>query len=115
MRKIVLSLEYGGYPIWIYDEQDMIDYVDIPDEWVEDENLDTTEIESKLIEVQRLYNSGFIDNETTFEFIGFQGDNEKIDRMNKLLDEVRVFIKEHLPNEYSFEDRVITYNELKGF
>lgn len=115
MRTIVLSFEWHCYPIWVYDEEYMVDYNDFLDEWEEDKTLDKKDIKAKLDELQDLYDFGFINNPTTFEFVGFQGDTKRMNRLNTLLDEVRSFIKEHLPEGYVFEDRVINHNQLKGF
>lgn len=115
MKTLVLSLEYGAEPIWIYNDDYMIDCNDIPDEWEEDESLDKRKLLSNLDELQNLYESGFIDTERIFDFVGFQGNQEKMNRLLTLLDEIRAFIKEHLPDGYVFEDRVITHNELEGF
>jgi len=115
MRTIVLSFEYKCFPIWVYDDNYMVDYNDILDEWEEDKDLNTADILAKSREAQHLYDSGYIDDGRIFDFVGFKGDKEKLNRLNTLLDEIREFIKEHMPNGYVFEDRVANQDELKDF
>jgi len=110
MRTIVLSFEYKVYPIWVYDEEFIVDYCDWPDEWEDD-----PEMKAKLNEAQDLYDSAFIDDGKTFDFVGFKNDKKKLEHFKTLINEIRAYIKEHLPNGYAFEDWVIDHDELKDF
>lgn len=115
MRTIVLSFEWHCYPIWIYDEEYIVDYNDFPEERKKNDDLGKTKIKNKLVEAQDLYDSGFINTEETFDFVGFQGDKKKMNRLNELLIEIREYIMSHLPEGYVFEDRIINHSQLNGF
>lgn len=109
MKAIVLSFEWSGYPIWIYDEKYRIESNYLPDEW---ENED--DFKNLLYQAQSLYDSAFIDTPKVFDFIGFQHKDD-MGKMQSLLTQIREFIKNNLPKGYVFEDRVIKHNQLKDF
>ena len=73
MKKLRLLLEYGAYPIWIYDiEECCVIDTKMPDEWEND-----IELNDDFIEIQNIYNSLFVNNEKEFLFIGFRSEEER--------------------------------------
>ncbi len=68
MISLRLLIEYGAYPLWIYDEKDggVIDTV-LPDEWADD-----VELSDMLDSIQEQYEALFINNEKEFSFVGFK-------------------------------------------
>lgn len=72
MKKLKLSIEYGCYPLWIYNEEDEIIDNDLPEEAKDDK-----ELEKILDKIQELYDSGFINNSKVFEAIGRPEEVEK--------------------------------------
>lgn len=72
LKKIRLLLEYGCYPVWLYDENgDVIDTL-LPEELRNDSGLD-----SKFDDIQARYDALFIDNTHEFTFIGFKSTTDR--------------------------------------
>lgn len=67
-----LLLEYGCYPVWLYDEDGGVIDTLLPEELRSDVELDR-----KFTDLQKRFDSLFIDNEKEFDFIGFKSDIEK--------------------------------------
>ncbi len=83
MLYIRLLIEYGAYPVWLYDSDGVID-TDLPDDWKDDIYLC-----SSLDKIQDIYDSLFINNEKEFCFIGFTNEQKKdeyVNMINDLLD-----------------------------
>ena len=72
VKKIRLILDYGCYPVWLYDENGNIVDTLLPDELRSDRELD-----SKFDDFQAIYDSLFIDNQHEFSFVGFNNDDER--------------------------------------
>lgn len=74
MISLRLLIEYGAYPLWIYDEEDggVIDTV-LPEEWEDD-----TELSDMLDTIQDQYEALFINNEKEFSFVGFKSREDYI-------------------------------------
>lgn len=69
IKFIRVMLEYGTYPIWLYDEEGVIDN-DNPPEWDDDE-----ELTKAFMDVSNLYDTFFIDNSKEFSYIGCPDEN----------------------------------------
>lgn len=67
LKKIRLLLDYGCYPVWLYDEKG-----DIIDTLLPEELRDDIELDSKFDDLQARYDALFIDNAHEFSFIGFK-------------------------------------------
>lgn len=70
MKYIRLLIEYGAYPIWIYEKNEDEEFVDdtkIPDEWA-----DNLSLFNLCNEIQNEFNSLFIDNINEFKYVGFK-------------------------------------------
>ena len=67
LKRIRLLLDYGCYPVWLYDENG-----DIIDTLLPEELRDDIELDSKFDDLQARYDALFIDNAHEFSFIGFK-------------------------------------------
>ena len=99
MKRIVISLEYGAYPMWIYDgpcveENDLIE-----------ELRDNKLIDDLLMEIQDKYDSLFIDDGIDFSFKGFANEAEKT-MLRKQVNEAIAYIKEKVGDKYQIETRI---------
>ena len=85
MKKIRLLLEYGCFPVWLYDEEeDMIDN-DLPEELSTDK-----ELVHLCNQIQKKYDGLFINSEVEFEYRGFSSleDEEGFKKEAELLEKV---------------------------
>ena len=74
-----LLIEYGAYPIWIYDEDGGVIDTDVPEEWQDDKILC-----DMLDSIQEQYESLFINTEKEFSFVGFKSRAKADDFMSLL-------------------------------
>ena len=72
VKKIRLILDYGCYPVWLYDENGSIVDTLLPEELRSDRELD-----SKFDDLQARYDALFIDNQHEFSFVGFNNADER--------------------------------------
>ena len=72
LKKIRLLLDYGCYPVWLYDENG-----DIIDTLLPEELRDDIELDSKFDDLQARYDALFIDNAHEFSFIGFKSTEDR--------------------------------------
>lgn len=72
IKRIRVMLDYGCYPVWLYDEED-----DIIDTALPEELRSNTELDAKFDELQARYEALFINNEKEFSFKGFTSTEEK--------------------------------------
>ena len=94
IKKIRLLLEYGTYPIWLYNENDeIIDNVP-PPEWENDKELD--ELTTNLIDN---YEKGFINTPKIFEYIGFKSEKEK-STIRALADKIAKLVEQKNNGKY---------------
>ncbi|MBQ3424531.1 MAG: hypothetical protein IJH38_04955 [Clostridia bacterium] len=71
LKKIRVLLDYGAYPVWLYDENgDLIDTL-LPLELRSDRNLD-----NRFDDLQQRYEALFINNTHEFTYIGFKSTEE---------------------------------------
>ncbi|MBR4373873.1 MAG: hypothetical protein IKO57_00275 [Treponema sp.] len=86
MNTVKINLEYGAFPVWVYDSEGNLVDNDFPEYLMEDEELETA-----FSEIQALFDGLFIDDETEFRYIGFKSDgdkavfDEKLENSRKLL------------------------------
>ena len=62
---IRLLLDYGAYPVFLYDDEGCVIDTALPPEWQDDE-----ELADAFDAVDELYRSLFIDNKREFSYIG---------------------------------------------
>lgn len=71
MKTLKIVLDYGSFPIWIYDEKDKFTAARLPDELSEDKQL-----ESLFRKVQKEFEAIYVKNEKEFYCKGFPSDKE---------------------------------------
>lgn len=100
MYKIKLKLEYKCFPMWIYDENNILINNDIVD------GLSTNKsIDSLLTSIQDEFDALFVDNGTEFYFDGFKNNNDKSNFVNKV-QEVYTQIKNEVGKDYIIENLI---------
>lgn len=72
IKKLRLMLEYGCYPVWLYNEKDHIVDTLLPEDLRSDTALD-----SKFDDLQARYESLYINNSHEFTYVGFKSEDEK--------------------------------------
>ena len=72
IKKIRVMLEYGSYPVWLYDKDDIL-----VDTLLPEEIRSNIELDSKFDDLQARYEVLFINDSREFSFIGFQSEDEK--------------------------------------
>ena len=72
IKKIRLLLDYGCYPVWLYDEDD-----DLIDTLLPKELRDDRELDAKFTDLQERYEALFINNEHVFDYVGFRTEADK--------------------------------------
>lgn len=106
MKKVVLSLEYRCFPVWIYGEDGIVEDNDVPEEWEKDSSL-----VSLLEEIQAMHDARFTDDGKVFEFHDFASEEDRV-KIRSLIEEARGKIKRMLPSGYQFEDWTKTHHEV---
>lgn len=99
ITKVVAKLEYGCYPIWLYDEEGFVEDTLLPEELRSD-----TELDSRFDDLQARYNALFINDEHEFSYVGFKSQHEKdlfIHDWVKAIEELR----KKLDKKYEFSDQ----------
>ena len=100
IKKIRLLLDYGCYPVWLYDENgDVFDTL-LPEELRSNELLD-----AKFDSLQARYEQLFINTEKEFLYKGFNSKDEK----NQFLHDWDVAVQELkmlIGNKYEVEDDI---------
>lgn len=100
LNRIRLLLDYGCYPVWLYDEcGDVIDTL-LPEELRND-----TELDAKFDDLQRRYDALFIDNPHEFSFVGFKSNDEREQFFNDWHSTVNEFTKK-LNGRYTITDEI---------
>lgn len=72
IKKIRVMLDYGCYPVWLYDEED-----DVINTLLPEELRSNFELDAKFDDLQARYEALFINNEKEFSYKGFRSDEEK--------------------------------------
>ncbi|HJI72848.1 MAG TPA: hypothetical protein OIM03_00940 [Veillonellaceae bacterium] len=99
ITKVVAMLEYGCYPVWLYDEEGLVEDTLLPEELRND-----TELDSQFDDLQARYDALFINNENEFSYAGFKSQREKdlfIHDWVKAIEELR----KKLDKKYEFSDQ----------
>lgn len=87
---IRVMLEYGTYPIWLYDEDNEILDNDNPPEWDNDK-----ELTDAFMAVSDLYDTFFVDTPQVFEYIGCPDEATK-QKLSDLFDKaMKILIKKN--------------------
>lgn len=72
MKKLRLIFDYGTFPVWQLDEKGICCAQSLPEELLNDSDL-----EKIFNEIESLYEQLFINTSTDFEYIGFKSAEEK--------------------------------------
>ena len=91
---IVVSLEYGCFPVWVYDENNELIDNDLPDTI-----KNNPQIRSLCTEIQNIYDSLYINNDTEFTYQGFNSEEERKEFSEKLT-QLKGLLRETAGEEY---------------
>ena len=72
IKRIRVMLDYGCYPVWLYDEED-----EIIDTLLPNELRSNTELDLKFDDLQKRYEELFVNNEKEFSYKGFSTPEEQ--------------------------------------
>lgn len=72
MNKLIINFEYGGYPVWIYNDGDELIINDLP--WELSEEI---EIDDSFTEIQNIYDRLYKNNSGELKYIGFKSEADK--------------------------------------
>jgi len=99
MNKIIIDLEYGCYPVWIYHENGELAINDLP--W---ELSDEKEIDDAFFEIQNIYDCLFVNRSAEPKYDGFKSEEEKI-HFIKMIDNAIDHIKMKTGDIYIIEKK----------
>ncbi len=99
MLKIKIYLDYRCFPVWIYNNGELISN-DLPKELSEDK-----EVDNAFVEIQNIYDSLFLNNSTEFKYIGFSSESDK-QRYIKMIDDAVSLIEAKLGDSYAIEKKI---------
>ena len=85
IKRIRVMLDYGCYPVWLYDEED-----DVIDTLLPDELRQNSELDAKFDDLQARYEALFINDGKEFSYKGFKSDEEK----QKFLEDWQIAVDE---------------------
>lgn len=72
MKKIMFLLEYKCLPIWVYNKENELLCVELPDDM-----KDNVELDGLIKEIAEEYDSLFINNSVEFSFKGFASEEDE--------------------------------------
>ena len=98
MKAIKIQLEYKCYPVWLYDEDGLVEDTSLPPELVNDHELD-----EKFKSVQERFDATYVDTSTDFYNKGFSSSEEKA-AFKADLEAAVVELMEKCPKTYLVED-----------
>lgn len=85
IKRIRVMLDYGCFPVWLYDEED-----DVIDTLLPDELRQNAELDAKFDDLQARYEALFINDGKEFSYKGFKSDEEK----RKFLEDWQIAVDE---------------------
>lgn len=98
MKVIKIKLEYGCFPVWIYGENSELIGNDLPPYLIGDSDID-----SKFVHIQEVYDSLYLDDGEEFKYIGFKKIEKKENFFIELFSAINL-LESKLDDEYSMED-----------
>ena len=104
-KEIRLMLDYQCFPIWIYQKDGTYIDNDLVEEIRNDKNLC-----KKLEEIQNIFDSLYLNDQSKFEYVGFKSLDQK-DRFMKQVDEVYECLSKLLGDKYTIKN-FIDFNIL---
>lgn len=106
MKVIKIKLEYGCFPVWIYNENNELIENDLPAGLIGD-----TEIEPILVHIQEIFDSLYLNDTKEFRYIGFR-DQEQRELFEEELSTAINLLKSKLNGEYIIDESWL--DELEG-
>ncbi|KGX88009.1 hypothetical protein [Pontibacillus litoralis] len=100
MKTIEIFLDYGCYPMWIFNEQGEL----VDNDLVEELEADG-EIDKMLLEIQKKYDELFEDNAVNFEFKGFKDENDRM-KFLRNVESTITLLKEKIGDKYLVDNKV---------
>lgn len=100
MNKIVISLEYGQYPVWIYNDNGELILNDLPMELSWDRDIDDV-----FLEIQNTYDNLFVKSPEGLKFIGFERESDK-EQLLQMIDNAIILIKMRAGNLFEIEKKL---------
>lgn len=94
MKIIKIKLEYGCFPVWIYDENNKLLENDLPPYLIGDDVVD-----SIFVHIQETYDSLYLNDEKEFKYIGFKDEEKRIKFYKELFSAIDL-LKSKLNSEY---------------
>ncbi|MDE6104778.1 MAG: hypothetical protein K2G38_03720 [Clostridia bacterium] len=104
MIKLVVSLEYGCFPVWRYTESEEIIDNCLPDELCEDK-----ELLAIFLKIDRVFHSIYVNNKKEFYCKGFSS-NKKEEKFRKLLRKAVKMLEERCGDKYEVINRLGYYS-----
>ena len=97
MKTLKISLEYKCFPIWIYDENDVFVDNDLPEDIMQNKELD-----AKLVKLQEIFDSLYVDTPREFHARNFETEEERM-RFLSLLFECKEILETQYGSRYRIE------------
>lgn len=98
MNIIRIKLEYGCFPIWIYNEHNEFISNDLPDSLIGNSAID-----SLFVRIQKTYDSLYLNDGIEFKYIGFTNSKAKASFCEELSTAVDILSQE-LKGQYVVDD-----------
>ena len=100
VKRIRLLLDYGCYPVWLYDENN-----DVIDTLLPEELRSDVELDKKFDDLQARYEALFINDTHEFSYVGFKTEEDR-DIFFRDWELVTAELKEKLQGKYPISDDV---------
>lgn len=98
MKVLRIKLEYGCFPVWIYNENNELVENDLPPYLIDD-----VEIAPTFVHIQEMFDSLYLNNEKEFRYIGFR-DQEQRELLGKELLRAINLLKVKLNSGYTVDE-----------
>lgn len=102
MKTIRIQLEYKCYPVWLYDNEGIVEDTALPPELSNDHELD-----EKFKSIQKRFDETYVDTQTEFYNKGFASPKEKASFKSDLKEAVAE-LSEKCPRSYSLETNSVS-------
>ena len=100
IAKIRLLLEFGTYPIFLYDDEGLVIDTANPPEWADD-----AELTNAFMAVSDLYDTFFINNKNEFSYIGCP-DQETKERLITLIEKALAVLEAKNAGKYPIQNDI---------
>lgn len=104
MDILKIKLEYKCFPIWIYDENNILIDNNLPESLIDD-----SELKNAFSKVQEAYDYLYVDNYNEFTYIGFQNNDQKR-RFTDILNYAIILLKNKVNGNYLVKNNIVIEN-----